>query len=140
MTNQAPAGGAISVSRYFRATNTVTEEAKVTLATMHLSEDAKLWWRSRYVDMADVGHTRHDKVFCFVERLKPWAKTKLYEQRVQDLTSAYAAAERLFDLSNDPQDVRRHLSSSSEGNKNNRPSSPKTAGGNKHFNGDRRPH
>ncbi|TYK09013.1 senescence-specific cysteine protease sag39 [Cucumis melo var. makuwa] len=72
MANQAPAGGAILVSRvkilkpkpfcgprdakvlenyifdleqYFKATNTVTEEAKVTLATMHLSEDAKLWWR-----------------------------------------------------------------------------------------------
>ena len=27
---------------YFKATNTVMEEAKVTLATMHLSEDAKL--------------------------------------------------------------------------------------------------
>ncbi|TYK04995.1 senescence-specific cysteine protease sag39 [Cucumis melo var. makuwa] len=78
MANQAPAGGAILVSRvkipepkpfcgardakalenyifnleqYFRATNTITEEAKVTLATMHMSEDAKLWWRSRYVDM-----------------------------------------------------------------------------------------
>ncbi|KAA0061794.1 senescence-specific cysteine protease sag39 [Cucumis melo var. makuwa] len=70
MANQAPAEGAILVSRvkipkpkpfcgardakalenyifhleqYFKATNTVTEEAKVTLATMHLSEDAKLW-------------------------------------------------------------------------------------------------
>ncbi|TYK23114.1 uncharacterized protein E5676_scaffold142G001050 [Cucumis melo var. makuwa] len=74
MANQALAGGAISVSKvkitepkpfcgardakalenyifdleeYFKATNTVTEEAKVTLALMHLSEDAKLWWRSR---------------------------------------------------------------------------------------------
>ncbi|KAA0057471.1 uncharacterized protein E5676_scaffold216G001550 [Cucumis melo var. makuwa] len=69
MANQAPARGAIPVSRvnipepkpfcgvrdakalenyifdleqYFRATNTVTEEAKVTLTMMHLSEDAKL--------------------------------------------------------------------------------------------------
>ncbi|KAA0039569.1 senescence-specific cysteine protease sag39 [Cucumis melo var. makuwa] len=69
IANQAPAGGAISVSKvkilepkpfcgardakalenyifdleeYFRDINTVTEEAKVTLATMHLSEDAKL--------------------------------------------------------------------------------------------------
>ncbi|TYK00114.1 senescence-specific cysteine protease sag39 [Cucumis melo var. makuwa] len=73
IANQALAGGAISVSRvkipepkpfcgardaralenyifdleqYFRATNIVTEEAKVTLATMDLSEDANLWWRS----------------------------------------------------------------------------------------------
>ncbi|KAA0050282.1 uncharacterized protein E5676_scaffold3369G00010 [Cucumis melo var. makuwa] len=78
--SQAPAGGAIPFSRvkipkpkllcgardakalenyifdleqYFRATNTVTEEAKVTPTTMHLSEDAKLWWRSRYVDMQE---------------------------------------------------------------------------------------
>ena len=27
----------------------------MTLATMHLSEDTKLWWRSRYVDIQE-GH------------------------------------------------------------------------------------
>ncbi|KAA0045293.1 uncharacterized protein E6C27_scaffold316G00510 [Cucumis melo var. makuwa] len=80
MANQTPTGEAIPVSRvkilkpkpfcgardakalenyifdleqYFRTTNTVTEEAKVTLATMHLSEDAKLWWRFRFVDMQE---------------------------------------------------------------------------------------
>lgn len=41
------------VEQYFKATNTITEEAKVTLATMHLSEDAKLWWRSRYMDIQE---------------------------------------------------------------------------------------
>ncbi|KAL4018158.1 hypothetical protein IC575_021748 [Cucumis melo] len=162
---------------------------------MHLSEDAKLWWRSQFVDiqegrciidtsdalkrelrsqffpenveilarrkLRELKHTgsireyvkqftglmldirdmsEKDKVFCFVEGLKPWAKTKLYEQRVQDLTSAYAAAERLFDLSNDSQDTRRHPSSSSGGSRNNRPSSPKTTGGDRRFNGDRRSH
>ncbi|KAA0055118.1 senescence-specific cysteine protease sag39 [Cucumis melo var. makuwa] len=82
MANQAPAWGAISVSRvkipkpkpfyerdakalenyifdleqYFRATNTVAEEAKVTLATMYLFEDAKLWWRSRMRDVIQVPH------------------------------------------------------------------------------------
>ncbi|TYK10089.1 uncharacterized protein E5676_scaffold16G002290 [Cucumis melo var. makuwa] len=50
MANQALARGAIL---YFKATNTITEKAKVTLATMHLSEDAKLWWRSWYVDMQE---------------------------------------------------------------------------------------
>ena len=30
------------LEQYFKATNTVTEEAKVTLVTMHLREDAKL--------------------------------------------------------------------------------------------------
>ncbi|KAA0053169.1 uncharacterized protein E5676_scaffold1775G00050 [Cucumis melo var. makuwa] len=213
VANQAPAGGAISVSnvkipepkpfcgardakalenyifdleQYFKATNTVTEEAKVTLATMHLSEEAKLWWRSRYLDIQegrctvdtwdalkrelrsqffseneeilarqklhDLRHTgeiqeyvkqfaglmldirdmsKKDKVFFFVEGLKPWARAKLYEQRVQDLTSAYAATEQLFDLTSDSQDVRRHQSSSPERNRNSRSSSPQTAGGEK---------
>ena len=43
------------------------------------------------LDIRDM--SEKDKVFCFVEGLKPWAKTELYEQRVQDLTSVYAAAE-----------------------------------------------
>ncbi|KAA0055941.1 uncharacterized protein E6C27_scaffold319G00670 [Cucumis melo var. makuwa] len=222
MANQAPAGGAISVSKvkvpepkpfcgardakalenyifdleqYFKATNTVAEEAKVTLATMHLSEDAKLWWRSRYVDIQEgrctvdtwdalkrelrsqffpenveilarrklrdlrhIGEIREyvkqfvglmldirdmsekDKVFYFVEGLKPWARAKLYEQRVQDLTSAYAAAERLFDLTSDTQDVRRHKSSSPGRNRNSRPSSPKTVRREEYTGKDRRSH
>ena len=41
------------VEQYFKATNTITEKAKVTLATMRLSEDAKLWWRSRYMDIQE---------------------------------------------------------------------------------------
>ncbi|TYK02461.1 uncharacterized protein E5676_scaffold1738G00820 [Cucumis melo var. makuwa] len=80
MANQVPVGGAVSVTKvkvsepkpfcgvrdakalenfifdleqYFKATNTVTEEAKVTLTTMHLCEDAKLWWRSRYMDIKE---------------------------------------------------------------------------------------
>ncbi|KAA0062527.1 uncharacterized protein E6C27_scaffold43900G00020 [Cucumis melo var. makuwa] len=89
------------------------------------------------LDIRDM--SEKDKVFCFVEGLKPWAKTKLYEQRVQDLTSAYAAAERFFDLSNDSQDVRRNQNSSSGGNKSNRPTSPKAAGGDKRPSGDRKP-
>ncbi|KAA0050163.1 uncharacterized protein E6C27_scaffold675G001960 [Cucumis melo var. makuwa] len=222
MANQAPAGGAISVSKvkipepktfcgtrdakalenyifdlkqYFKATNTVTEEVKVTVATMHLSEDAKLWWRSRYVDiqegrctvdtwdalkrelrsqffpenveilarrkLRDLRHTgeiweyvkqfaglmldirdmsEKDKVFCFVEGMKPWARAKLYEQRVQDLMSAYAAVKRLFDLTSDSQDVRRHQSSSLGRNRNSRPSSPKTTGGEKCLGKDHRSH
>ncbi|KAA0063885.1 uncharacterized protein E6C27_scaffold616G00090 [Cucumis melo var. makuwa] len=222
MANQAPAGGAISVSKvkvlepkpfcgvrdakalenyifdleqYFKATNTVTEEAKVTLATMHLSEDAKLWWRSRYVNiqegrctvdtwdalkrelrsqffpehveilarrkLRDLRHTgeireyvkqfaglmldirdmsEKDKVFYFVEGLKPWARAKLYEQRVQDFTSAYAAAERLFDLTGDTQDVRRHKSSSPGRNRNSRPRSPKTVRREEYTGKDRRSH
>ena len=212
LANQAPAGGAITVGKikipepkpfcgardakalenftfdieqYFKATSTNVEEAKVTLATMHLSEDAKLWWRSRYVDMQEgrctidtwdslkrelrsqfspenvdvlarrklreLKHTgtireyvrefaglmldvsdmtEKDKIFSFVEGLKPWARTKLYEQRVQDLASAYAIAERLFDLSDDTQETRRHQSSSPGRDRNGQPNSPKTTGEN----------
>ncbi|KAA0057274.1 uncharacterized protein E6C27_scaffold280G001120 [Cucumis melo var. makuwa] len=162
---------------------------------MYLCEDAKLWWRSRYMDIEegrctidiwdvlkkelrsqffpeneeilarrklhDLKHTGNsreyvkqfaglmldirnmlekDKVFCFVEGLKSWAKTKLYEQRVKDLTSAYAAVERLFDLTSDSQDVRSHQISSPRRNKNSRSSSPKNAGGGKDSARDRRPY
>ncbi|KAA0035082.1 uncharacterized protein E5676_scaffold1369G00110 [Cucumis melo var. makuwa] len=41
------------LEQYLKATNTVTEEAKVTLRTMYLCEDAKLWWRSRYMDIQE---------------------------------------------------------------------------------------
>ncbi|KAA0051477.1 protein DDI1-like protein [Cucumis melo var. makuwa] len=81
-----------------------------------------------------------DKVFCFVEGLKPWARAKLYEQRVQDLTSAYAAAERLFDLTSDTQDVRRHKSSSPGRNMNSRLSSLKTVRRDEYTGKDRRSH
>ena len=55
-----------------------------------------------------------DKIFHFIEGLKPWAKSKLYEQRIQDLSTTYGTAERLFDLSNEQsQDVRRSQTSSS---------------------------
>ncbi|TYK07966.1 uncharacterized protein E5676_scaffold265G00940 [Cucumis melo var. makuwa] len=42
MANQVSIEGAVPVTK---ATNTVTDEAKVTLAMMYLREDAKLWWR-----------------------------------------------------------------------------------------------
>ncbi|KAA0047561.1 uncharacterized protein E6C27_scaffold115G00220 [Cucumis melo var. makuwa] len=90
------------------------------------------------LDIRDM--SEKDKVFCFVEGLKPWARAKLYEQRVQDLTSTYAAAERLFDLTSDSQDVRRHQSSSLGRNMNSRPSSPKAVRGDGCPGKDRRSH
>ena len=51
------------------------------------------------LDICDM--SEKEKIFSFVEGLKSWAKTKLYKQRVQDLTSTYAVAERLFNLSSD---------------------------------------
>ncbi|TYK18539.1 uncharacterized protein E5676_scaffold119G00390 [Cucumis melo var. makuwa] len=41
------------LEQYFKARNTVTKEAKVTLAMMHLCEDVKLWCRSRYMDIQE---------------------------------------------------------------------------------------
>ena len=35
------------MEQYINASGTNSEEAKVTLASMHLSDDAKLWWRSK---------------------------------------------------------------------------------------------
>ncbi|KAA0046992.1 uncharacterized protein E5676_scaffold68G001120 [Cucumis melo var. makuwa] len=197
IVNQAPAGGAISVSKvkilepnpfcgardakalenyifdlgqYFKATNTVTEEVKVTLATMHLSEDAKLWWRSRYVDIQEGRCTietwdalkRELRSQFFSENVEILARRKLHDLRhtgkireyvkqfaglmldirdmVQDLTSAYAAAERLFDLTSDSQDVRHHQSSSPGRNRNSRPSSPKSVGGDECPGKDRKSH
>ncbi|KAA0056134.1 uncharacterized protein E6C27_scaffold697G00140 [Cucumis melo var. makuwa] len=84
MANQVPVGGAVPVTKvkvlepkpfcgvrdakalenfifdleqYFKAINTIIEEVKVTLATMYLCEDAKLWWRSRYMDIQEGGCT-----------------------------------------------------------------------------------
>ncbi|KAA0043298.1 uncharacterized protein E5676_scaffold129G00780 [Cucumis melo var. makuwa] len=140
--------------QYFKATNTVIEEAKVTLATMHLCEDAKLWWRSRYMDIQE-GHCTIDtwdvlkkelRSQFFPENVEILAraetvgKDQLYEQRVQDLTLTYAAAKLLFDLINDSQDVRRHQSFSPERNRNSCLSSPKDAWGGKHSGRDRMPY
>ena len=43
--------------------------------------------------------TCQKKIKHSAERLKSWARTKLYEQKVQDLAFAIAAAERLLDYS-----------------------------------------
>ncbi|XP_022760023.1 uncharacterized protein LOC111306411 [Durio zibethinus] len=123
------------MEQYFRAVHT---------------RDAKLWWRSKFVDdecsiktwtdlkrelknqffsenvdymarkrlreLVQTGTVREfvrnfstlmldirdmsekDKLFHFIEGLKPWARTELQRQRVQDVTTAMAAAERLHDF------------------------------------------
>ncbi|XP_011658421.2 uncharacterized protein LOC105435997 [Cucumis sativus] len=83
--------------------------------------------------------TEKDKIFSFVEGLKPWARTKLYEQKVQDLVSAYATTEHLFDLSSDVQEKRRHQSSSPRRDRNSRPNSPEVVSGNRSPGRDRKP-
>ena len=39
------------MEQYFKASGTNSEETKVSLASMHLSDDAKLWWRSKVIDI-----------------------------------------------------------------------------------------
>jgi len=176
------------MDQYFKASGTVSEEVKVTLASMHLSDDAKLWWRSKVNDVEDgrctidtwgdfkkelraqffpenvefiarrklreLKHTgtireyvkqfstvmldirdmsEKDKVFCFVEGLKPWARTKLYEQKVQDLASALATAERLLDYSGDQTPQKKTTAPPNTGYKATKSNPPKS------FNSERKP-
>lgn len=140
------------MEQYFKAVKIDVEETKVTTATMYLTGDAKLWWRTKYDEiekgtctidswerlkeelklqffpenveynarraLRDLKHTgtireyvkqfsalmldikdmsEKDKLFFFLEGLKPWARIELQRQRVQDLTHAQAAAECLTD-------------------------------------------
>ncbi|KAA0040619.1 9-cis-epoxycarotenoid dioxygenase NCED6 [Cucumis melo var. makuwa] len=39
------------MEQYFKASGTISKETKVTLASMHLSDDTKLWWRSKVNDI-----------------------------------------------------------------------------------------
>ena len=39
------------VEQYFKATTAYTDDKKVTVASMHLIDDAKLWWRSKVQDI-----------------------------------------------------------------------------------------
>ena len=43
-----------------------------------------------------------DKMFYFLKGLKPWAKTELQRQRVQDVAIAMAIVECLNDYSDGP--------------------------------------
>lgn len=45
--------------------------------------------------------SKKNKVFDFVEGPMSWARTKLYEHKVQDLGSAIAIAERLLHYGGD---------------------------------------
>ncbi|KAL0294274.1 UNVERIFIED_CONTAM: hypothetical protein Sangu_3222100 [Sesamum angustifolium] len=142
------------MEQYFLAANVEDEARKVSTATMYLTGDAKLWWRTKYAEiqanqvrldtwallreaireqffpenveynarraLRKLEHTgsvrdyvktfsalmldirdmsEKDKLFTFMEEgLKPWARLELQRQRVTDLGSAMAAAERLTDF------------------------------------------
>ncbi|XP_077242396.1 uncharacterized protein LOC143882895 [Tasmannia lanceolata] len=139
------------IEQFFRATH-LDEEAKVTTASMYLSDDAKLWWRTCYEEieagrciidswedmkrelkaqfmpenvefiarknlrrlqqtgsireyvkkfstlMLDIkSMSEEDKLFQFMEGLKPWSQTELRRRGVQNLATAMIEAEKLFD-------------------------------------------
>ncbi|KAL0293502.1 UNVERIFIED_CONTAM: hypothetical protein Sradi_6933300 [Sesamum radiatum] len=141
------------IEQYFLAANVEDEARKVSTATMYLTGDAKLWWRTKYAEiqanqvrldtwallreaireqffpenveynarrtlrkLEHTGFVRNyvksfsalmldirdmsekDKLFTFMEGLKPWARLELQRQRVTDLESAMATAERLTDF------------------------------------------
>ncbi|KAL0409134.1 UNVERIFIED_CONTAM: hypothetical protein Sradi_1847800 [Sesamum radiatum] len=141
------------MEQYILAANVVDEARKVSTATMYLTGDAKLWWRTKYAEiqanqvrldtwdllreairvqffpenveynarraLRKLEHTgsmqdyvksfsalmldirdmsEKDKLFTFMEGLKPWARIELQRQRVTDLGSAMTAAERLTDF------------------------------------------
>ncbi|KAK4385698.1 hypothetical protein Sango_2693800 [Sesamum angolense] len=57
---------------------------------------------------------KKDKLFTFMERLKSWARLELQRQRVIDLGSAMAAAERLTYFNPENQKDRQTTPSSSQ--------------------------
>ena len=62
------------------------------------------------------------KVFTFIEEHKSCSKIKLYKQRVQDISTAYATVEWFFYLNIDePQEIGRSQASASGGNENTSP-------------------
>ncbi|KAK3041349.1 hypothetical protein RJ639_002330 [Escallonia herrerae] len=118
---------------------------KVSMTTMYLVGDAKLWWRKKYAEIEDgscvintwdilkrelksqffpentafnarktlleckhTGSVRDDmsvvdRLFFFMEGLKPWARTELNRRRVNNINEAIIAAESLSDYNSEPQ-------------------------------------
>ncbi|KAK2995467.1 hypothetical protein RJ640_009992 [Escallonia rubra] len=65
-------------------------------------------WEGKFQELHDrvEHHTRHtdvDRLFFFMEGLKPWARTELNRRRVNNLNEAIIAAESLSDYNSEPQ-------------------------------------
>ncbi|KAL2527518.1 Uncharacterized protein Adt_12572 [Abeliophyllum distichum] len=105
------------IEQYFLATNIEDGARRVTTSTMYLGGDAKLWWQTKYADiqtnraqwvLRELKHTgsirdyvktfsghmldirdmsEKDKLFTFMEGLKPWASTKLQRHKVADVST-----------------------------------------------------
>ncbi|KAK3038179.1 hypothetical protein RJ639_029633 [Escallonia herrerae] len=121
-----------------------SEVTKVSMATMYLVGDAKLWWQKKYAEIEDgscfintwdilkrelksqffpeniafnarkalleckhTGSVRDDmsavdRLFFFMEGLKPWARTELNKCQVNNLNEAIIADESLSDYNSEP--------------------------------------
>ncbi|KAH7846924.1 hypothetical protein Vadar_019776 [Vaccinium darrowii] len=76
------------MEQYFKAVKIDVEETKVTTATMYLTGDAKLWWRTKYDEI--------EKGTCTIdswERLKEELKLQFFSENVE-----YNARRALRDL------------------------------------------
>ncbi|KAK3042265.1 hypothetical protein RJ639_001860 [Escallonia herrerae] len=142
------------IEQYFLAIRVDSEATKVSVATVYLVGDAKLWWRKKYAEIEDgycvintwdllkrelksqehhiqhdesvVGMQAHrlvreycqafsalmldisdmsvvDRLFFYMEGLKPWARTELNRRRVNNLNEANIAAQSLSDYNSKPQ-------------------------------------
>ncbi|CAL5413401.1 unnamed protein product [Camellia sinensis] len=171
--------------QYFKAVKADAEETRISMATMYLSGDAKLWWQTKHDEMQrglstietweqlkhelklqffpknveynarralrDLKHTgtireyvkefsglmldikdmsEKDKLFFFLEGLKPWARVELQRQRVQDLAHAQAAAECLTDYAEPKQRDSGSPRKSRGGGKSQGHGKPKSGGAN----------
>ncbi|KAK2984524.1 hypothetical protein RJ640_025021 [Escallonia rubra] len=81
-------------------------------------------WEGKFWELHDrvEHHTRHtevDRLFFFMEGLKPWARTELNRRRVNNLNEAIITAESLSDYNSEPQrpPQRGNLSRSNGGKK-----------------------
>ncbi|KAL0411790.1 UNVERIFIED_CONTAM: hypothetical protein Slati_3768700 [Sesamum latifolium] len=112
------------MEQYFLAANVEDEARKVSTATMYLTairvqffpenveynarralrklehtgsmQDYVKAFSALMLDIRDM--SEKDKLFTFMEGLKPWVRVELQRQRVTDLGSAMTAAERLTDF------------------------------------------
>ncbi|TYK07942.1 uncharacterized protein E5676_scaffold265G00590 [Cucumis melo var. makuwa] len=82
------------------ATNTIIEETKLTLMTMHLAKDGKLWWRFRYVIIQegrctiDTWDSLKEELYSqfFLESVEILARQKLDELKHIDNIQEYVSS------------------------------------------------
>ncbi|CAL5400517.1 unnamed protein product [Camellia sinensis] len=173
------------MEQYFNVVKADAEETRISMATMYLSGDAKLWWWTKHDEiqrglctietweqlkhelklqffpenveynarraLRDLKHTstirdyvkefsglmldikdmsQKDRLFFFLEGLKPWARVELQKQRVQDLDHAQAATECLADYTEPKQRDSGSLRKSRGGGKCQGHGKPKSGGAN----------